>query len=253
MNYDEFKETYELINRKFEKLQEEVASYKGVTIPYLYYTDFVDYAMNKLGIKFQNTSMPDELADKMSGMLIVANGKKKVVVNKKTHPNRQHFTLMHELSHALLHADLNKSQSFSDLLDDNSYSEDEQLDEAEANIGAGILMANDMALHHAIIDNYNFYNFARNVGMSSSALYFRTRQFLSANFGMNINGYDTIKLTNLCEKYGFGIILEKIGESYRGFFDRRMEERGEKFCDLTILEFNNPYFQRPSWLLQNMS
>ena len=45
------------------------------------------------------------LEDALSGMAMVKNGRKLVWVNSLHHPNRQRFTLAHEIGHHVLHAD----------------------------------------------------------------------------------------------------------------------------------------------------
>src|SRR5256885_1324338 len=46
----------------------------------------------------------EELEDKISGILVRKGGKVYAAVNKFHHPNRQRFTVAHELGHFLLHA-----------------------------------------------------------------------------------------------------------------------------------------------------
>lgn len=44
-----------------------------------------------------------ELENKMSGFLILKNGQVAIGINQNHHPNRQRFTVAHELGHYLLH------------------------------------------------------------------------------------------------------------------------------------------------------
>lgn len=53
------------------------------------------------GITIQSVPLDDEL----SGMAFVKDGKRVIVVNAGHHPNRQRFTVAHELAHHLLHQD----------------------------------------------------------------------------------------------------------------------------------------------------
>ena len=46
-----------------------------------------------------------DLDDELSGMSFVKEGKAAIVVNAWHHPNRQRFTIAHELGHHVLHAD----------------------------------------------------------------------------------------------------------------------------------------------------
>lgn len=45
----------------------------------------------------------DDFDDSVSGILVVKNGKKVIGVNKRHHPNRQRFTIAHEIGHFVLH------------------------------------------------------------------------------------------------------------------------------------------------------
>lgn len=53
-----------------------------------------------LGIQVQSVPLDDEL----SGMAFVSDGVRVVIVNSQHHPNRQRFTIAHELAHHVLHA-----------------------------------------------------------------------------------------------------------------------------------------------------
>jgi len=46
-----------------------------------------------------------ELEDSVSGVLMIKDGRGIIVVNEGHHPNRQRFSLAHELGHYLLHPD----------------------------------------------------------------------------------------------------------------------------------------------------
>lgn len=45
----------------------------------------------------------EELEDEVSGVLLVQNNARHILVNKSHHPNRQRFSIAHELGHLLLH------------------------------------------------------------------------------------------------------------------------------------------------------
>jgi Zn-dependent peptidase ImmA (M78 family) len=45
----------------------------------------------------------EEFEDNISGLLVVKNGKHAIGVNKNHHPNRQRFTIAHEIGHFVLH------------------------------------------------------------------------------------------------------------------------------------------------------
>ena len=45
----------------------------------------------------------EDLEDNISGLLVVKNGKHAIGVNQNHHPNRQRFTIAHEIGHFVLH------------------------------------------------------------------------------------------------------------------------------------------------------
>lgn len=45
----------------------------------------------------------EQLEDEVSGMLVVKNDERHIIVNKGHHPNRRRFTIAHELGHLMLH------------------------------------------------------------------------------------------------------------------------------------------------------
>lgn len=52
-----------------------------------------------LGIKI----IYEDFQDEMSGVLVIKNGKPAIGVNRAHHPNRQRFTIAHEIGHFVLH------------------------------------------------------------------------------------------------------------------------------------------------------
>lgn len=56
---------------------------------------------------------------------------------------RQHFTIMHEIGHFLLHKN---NQTYPSLMQENDYTEEDQIFEKEANNMAGMLLANKKAI-----------------------------------------------------------------------------------------------------------
>ncbi len=82
------------------------------------------------------------LEEAVSGMLVVKNGHAIIGVNESHHPNRQRFTLAHELGHFLLHG--NSSSIFIDaspvFFRDETSSQGSKLREIEANAFAAELL-----------------------------------------------------------------------------------------------------------------
>lgn len=59
----------------------------------------VDRLAKVLGVRIEYTPFDDEL----SGMAFIRDGKPVIGVNSNHHPNRQRFTIAHELAHVVLH------------------------------------------------------------------------------------------------------------------------------------------------------
>ena len=60
----------------------------------------IEQIANAFGVVIQYLALDDEL----SGMAFTRDGQKRIIVNSGHHPNRQRFTLAHELAHHVLHA-----------------------------------------------------------------------------------------------------------------------------------------------------
>jgi len=90
----------------------------------------------------------EELEDSVSGLLVIKANLITVGVNKSHHPNRQRFTIAHELGHFLLHGQ--ETKIFVDdgpvvLFRNLASSEGTQRQEIEANIfAAALLMPEDI-------------------------------------------------------------------------------------------------------------
>ncbi|UGY05759.1 ImmA/IrrE family metallo-endopeptidase [Bradyrhizobium quebecense] len=59
----------------------------------------IDRLAKALGVRIEYTPFDDEL----SGMAFMRDGKPVIGVNSSHHPNRQRFTIAHELAHVVLH------------------------------------------------------------------------------------------------------------------------------------------------------
>jgi Zn-dependent peptidase ImmA (M78 family) len=89
----------------------------------------------------------EELDDDVSGFLLRDKGSITIAINKQHPPNRQRFTLAHEIGHLVLHDDqgdrlwLDKAYYFRD----GSSSKGDQAAEVEANqFAAGLLMPEEL-------------------------------------------------------------------------------------------------------------
>lgn len=92
------------------------------------------------------------LEDSVSGLLVVKDGYGIIGVNERHHPNRQRFSLAHELGHYLLHRDT--SNVFLDaapiFFRDERSSDGSEREEIEANAFAAALLMPEAALREII-------------------------------------------------------------------------------------------------------
>ncbi|HLP88195.1 MAG TPA: ImmA/IrrE family metallo-endopeptidase [Nostocaceae cyanobacterium] len=100
-------------------------------------------------LKAYNLSVRKEkLEDKTSGMLVIKDGYAIIGINANHHPNRQRFTIAHELGHFLLHQTVSNIFIDSSLvfLRDEKASEGTKRQEIEANTFAAELLMPELVL-----------------------------------------------------------------------------------------------------------
>lgn len=110
------------------------------------------------------------LASDVSGFLRKKNGDWIIGVNSFHHPNRQRFTLAHELGHYFLHRDMG------DFEDRALFRREMQFDrrEVEANdFAAKLLMPENEFRTFVVLKNANLDLLARHFGVSNAAAQFR--------------------------------------------------------------------------------
>ncbi len=100
-------------------------------------------------VEAHNISVRAEaLEDSVSGMLVIKDGNAVIGVNMNHHPNRQRFTIAHELGHYLLHS--NSSKIFIDaapiFFRDETSSNGSRSQEIQANTFAAELLMPDAIL-----------------------------------------------------------------------------------------------------------
>lgn len=102
----------------------------------------------------------EELEDKVSGVLMIKGGDRHALINDKHHPNRQRFSLAHELGHLVLH-DCREDRLFIDTTmrmyqrvgasSDEAYTNSDSLttpaEEREANLFASALLMPEDLIH----------------------------------------------------------------------------------------------------------
>lgn len=126
----------------------------------------------------------EELDDDVSGLLLIENDQATMAINETQHPNRQRFTIAHEIGHFMLHR-----QSENSLFVDKKYevyrrdeksSDGDDRQEREANrFAAALLMPKEILKKEIkrqqldLIDDTDAYVLAKRFGVSTQALGFR--------------------------------------------------------------------------------
>ena len=83
---------------------------------------------------------------------------------------RQHFTIMHEIGHFLLHKN---NQTYPSLMQENDYTEEDQIFEKEANNMAGMLLANKKAIQSLLNERKPFNYLCKYFGIRNQAMRIR--------------------------------------------------------------------------------
>lgn len=106
----------------------------------------VDLIAKRLGVEIRFSPLDDEL----SGMVFINDGKAIIGVNSMHHPNRQRFTIAHELGHFVLHKkyitnEIHVDKKFRVLMRDGKSTTGTELIEIQANrFAASLLMPEDL-------------------------------------------------------------------------------------------------------------
>lgn len=120
----------------------------------------------KLGIQIDYTPLDDAL----SGMAFIKDGKKFVWVNSLHHPNRQRFTLSHEIGHHVLHGEMLANGVHVDkgiLRRDATSAEGTAIEEIEANNFASELLMPEKLLRAIVDDGVNVEDEARMAALAT--------------------------------------------------------------------------------------
>lgn len=124
----------------------------------------------------------DDLDDEISGFLIFNEAKSTIVVNSNHHPNRQRFTIAHEIGHFELHAKTSQKELFVDrkFARDMNSSTGEIIEEKEANSFAAELLMPEKMLRSEMensgmdfVDDVFMLVLARKFRVSDQALGYR--------------------------------------------------------------------------------
>nr|DAK33494.1 MAG TPA: IrrE N-terminal-like domain [Caudoviricetes sp.] len=204
-----------------EKLNDfisEVARYffiKKYQLRWYHYREFCEQEKNFIfgGFEFNHISK-----DKMAGSMIYSDNTVAIGYNTNMIQSRQNFTQMHEINHALF--DLKPDipfQNFFDLLKEDGYNKEENIQEIRADIGASIFMISDEALIYNIEKKTSFSDLQDIFEISKMALEIRLKNFLVYNLDMYYKNAQV-----LIEKYKFFNETKEIQarmEIYKEAFD----------------------------------
>lgn len=153
----------------------------------------IDALAKKLGISIQY----EPLEDNFSAFLLIKHGKARIFVNSHHHPNRQRFSVSHEIGHFVLHHHGSKKADglFLDKtfhLYTRRHGRSDSINyewEREANrFAAELLMpeklVKDYVIKHEldITDEFDIYRLAVAFGVSEQALLIRLTQLKLAGF-----------------------------------------------------------------------
>lgn len=93
-----------------------------------------------------------------------------ICYNNECKDTRQHFKIMHEIGHFLLHKN---NQTYPSLMQENDYTEEDQLFEKEANNMAGMLLANKKAIQSLLNERKPFNYLCKYFGIRNQAMRIR--------------------------------------------------------------------------------
>lgn len=181
------KETYFNAINKIAGLHHQVAIYFQIHPAYLRWYHFRQYAENVLNFDIVCRDFGRVSSNIVSGMLYSNCGTVAIGVNTngKINIGRQHFTMMHELSHGIAHVNGNiQTQSFKDLVSSSNYSKEDIIIENEADFCASIMMISDEALEDAITLDTSFEELCFIFEASKGCVNTRLFNYLIYNLGL---------------------------------------------------------------------
>lgn len=137
----------------------------------------VRYLASKLKINI----LFEDLDDDISAFLLLKNNSAYIAINKSHHPNRQRFSLAHEIAHFVLHASPQKSLFVDRLVYYRNVASKsgEVREEIEANTFAAELLMPELLLREELknygeeLDENDIFKLANTFGVSSEAMGYR--------------------------------------------------------------------------------
>ena len=174
---------YFRVCRKMDSFIEDVAQYYNVDVHELKHYHYVKYCEEVLGYEFHPMIVGKHSRNKLWANITFVDDFAIILYNKSTNNRgRVHYSISHEISHAVLEHHKNGTQVFAEMVDAGNYSEDERIIEYEANIGASLLMLNDKALEKCIEYDLTFFSICNKFQMSYKALEVRLYNYFKFNY-----------------------------------------------------------------------
>lgn len=165
---------------------EDVAHHCKLEVHELKHSHHVKYCEEVLGYEFHPMIVGKHSKNKLWANITFVDDFAIILYNKSNkNRGRQHYSICHEISHAVLEHHKNGTQVFAELVDTGNYSEDERIIEYEANVGASLLMLNDEALEICIEEGLTFFDICNRFQMSYKALEVRLYNFFKFNYECN--------------------------------------------------------------------
>ncbi|WP_225424598.1 ImmA/IrrE family metallo-endopeptidase [Lactiplantibacillus mudanjiangensis] len=158
--------SHEFLNRLSKDCQ--------IPIREIRFNEVINYIENHYGVLIMPYEFKSIARRIMSGSLLINHGGVAIGYNSTMIKDRQNFTILHEFGHYLqtkrYHLD---NQSYSDLLSNRGYSDDELKTEHEANMISSYILAPKEALSNLIHEDSSFYRIGQEFKMSRQATYMR--------------------------------------------------------------------------------
>ncbi|WP_349585379.1 ImmA/IrrE family metallo-endopeptidase [Leuconostoc citreum] len=165
-------EKYQKLLEMSEEKRKIIALKKNIKIENIKWYDIIKFVETYEDIKIQPLPKNmDELTSTNYGLygITIRNKKSFILYNNKTIKERQNFTIMHEIAHCILH-DNKKTETYTSLIIENEYSEEDLIKEKEANMLAGMLLINKKILITLLHEKKPFNYLKKYFNVSAKAL-----------------------------------------------------------------------------------
>lgn len=230
-------ELYPIAKADAENIISEIQSVYGVRRSVITWKDFSKLLQEVYGVIIEPNQFANPiLSQRFAGVLKIGKSKAIISYNNGIYQaaTRQHFTIVHEGVHFMNHRiNHGKGQQYTDILENGSYSPEEQQEELLANQTASIIMLNDEALEDCMHTGKWCYQITESYGMSATAVFYRILNYLRFNLKLPQK-----KASYLASRYRYG--TNPAARTFLCFFINNFEN---------IMNWvNNGYHEFVHWL-----